>query len=45
MITSSVPGVAISAGEVAQPGTIIGKALQNYDSDHIGLIEVAVGRL
>jgi hypothetical protein len=45
MITSSVPGVAISAGEVAQPGTIIGKALQNYDSDHIGSIEVAVGRL
>jgi hypothetical protein len=45
MITSSIPGVAISAGEVAQPGTIIGKALQNYDSDHIGSIEVAVGRL
>ena len=45
MITSSITGVAVSAGEVAQPGTIIGKALQNYDSDHIGSIEVAVGRL
>jgi len=45
IIASSIPGVAISAGEVAQPGTIIGKALQNYDSDYIGLIEVAVGRL
>jgi hypothetical protein len=45
MIASSIPGVAISAGEVASPGTIIGKALQNYDSDHIGVIEVAVGRL
>jgi hypothetical protein len=27
-----------------QPGCIIGKALENYDSETIGLIEVAVGR-
>ena len=45
IIAGPIPGVAISAGEVASPGTIIGKALQNYDSDHIGVIEVAVGRL
>lgn len=45
MIASSINGVAMSAGEDARPGTIIGKALQNYDSDQIGVIEVAVGRL
>ena len=44
IITSNIAGVAISANGVAQAGTIIGKALQNYDSDHIGTIEVAVGR-
>jgi hypothetical protein len=26
------------------PGVLIGKALQNYDSDVPGVIEVAVGR-
>jgi hypothetical protein len=45
MIASQIPGVAISAGEVASPGTIIGKALETYDSDRIGTIEIAVGRL
>jgi hypothetical protein len=45
IVASSIPGVAVSAGIKALPGTIIGKALQNYDSDHIGKIEVAVGRL
>ena len=45
MISSSISGVAMSAGEDARPGTIIGKALENYDSDQIGTIEVAVGRL
>jgi hypothetical protein len=44
MITSGVPGVAVSAGGDARAGTIIGKALENYDSDHIGIIEVAIGR-
>lgn len=44
MITSSIPGVAVSAKDVASVGTVIGKALENYDSDHIGTIEVAVGR-
>ncbi len=44
MITSGISGVAISAGSDARAGTIIGKALQDYDSDHIGTIEVAVGR-
>lgn len=44
LVTSNITGVAISAGSAAQAGTIIGKALRNYDSDHIGMIEVAVGR-
>jgi len=44
IVTSSIPGVAVSARGTAQTGTVIGKALENYDSDHIGKIEVAVGR-
>lgn len=44
IIASDIIGVAISAGDVAQAGTIIGKALENYNNDHIGMIEVAVGR-
>ena len=44
LVTAKTPGVAVSAGEDTRAGTIIGKALQDYDSDHIGTIEVAVGR-
>ena len=44
MIASGIPGVAESAGGNARSGTILGKALENYDSNHIGTIEVAVGR-
>lgn len=43
LVTSRIPGVAI-ATESAQAGTIVGKALESYESDHIGTIEVAVGR-
>ena len=43
LVTSTIPGVAIAAEDPAV-GTVIGKALENYDSDHIGLIEVVVGR-
>lgn len=45
IIASGIPGVATSAGDDAKPGTIIGKAIEVYDSDRIGTIEVAVGRL
>ena len=45
IIASGIPGVATSAGGDAKPGTIIGKAIETYDSDRIGIIEVAVGRL
>jgi hypothetical protein len=41
LVTSNIAGVAISAGSVANVGTIVGKALETYDSDHIGTIEVA----
>jgi hypothetical protein len=44
LVTSNIPGVAISAQDKAQVGTVVGKALVNYDSDHIGTIEIAVGR-
>jgi hypothetical protein len=44
MVTSTIAGTAVSAGSEAKAGTIIGKALEDYDSDHIGTIEVAVGR-
>jgi len=44
MVTSNIAGVAISSKGQAMPGTIIGKALETYDSDHIGKIEIAVGR-
>lgn len=44
LITSNIPGVAVSMGGNAKAGTIIGKALQDFESDHIGTIEVAVGR-
>jgi hypothetical protein len=44
LVTSRIPGVAIAAGENVRAGTIVGKSLQNYDSDHVGTIEIAVGR-
>ena len=44
MVTSGIPGVAVAAVGDIKVGSMIGKALENYDSDHIGTIEVAVGR-
>jgi hypothetical protein len=38
-----VPGVAMVSTD-PKPGSIIGKALANYDSDRIGMIEVLVGK-
>jgi hypothetical protein len=43
LVTSNIAGVAIASSD-ARVGTVIGKALVNYDSDHIGTIEIAVGR-
>jgi hypothetical protein len=44
MITSRISGVAIVARGDVKVGTVVGKALEEYDSDHIGTIEIAVGR-
>jgi hypothetical protein len=44
LVTSELPGVATSAQSPAM-GTVIGKALSNYNSDTPGVIEVVVGRL
>lgn len=44
LITSGIPGVAMAATGDVKVGTVVGKALVTYDSDHIGTIEIAVGR-
>jgi len=44
IVTSEVPGVGVKAIGDVRAGTIIGKAIENYDSTEVGLIEVAVGR-
>jgi hypothetical protein len=44
LTTSEIPGVARAVNGTAKIGTIVGKAIENYDSEEIGTIEVAVGR-
>ena len=44
LVTSGIPGVAVASNGDAKVGSIVGKALVEYDSDHIGQIEIAVGR-
>jgi hypothetical protein len=45
VVSSSVSGVATALDKkLYEPGCIIGKALDTYDSNQIGTIEVAVGR-
>ena len=44
LITSGIPGVAVAASGDVRVGTVVGKAIKDYDSDHIGLVEIAVGR-
>lgn len=44
LVTSAIPGVATSTAN-PQIGTVIGKALENYDNNEVGVIEVVVGRL
>ena len=43
LVVSTIPGVAW-ASEDPKTGSIIGKAIENYDSDRIGTIEVMVGK-
>ena len=45
LVSSDYMGVAQRLDpEQYRPGCIVGKALENYDSENIGVIEVAVGR-
>jgi hypothetical protein len=45
LTTSNIAGVATALDiKKYQPGCIIGKALEDYDSNEIGIIEIAVGR-
>jgi hypothetical protein len=45
IVASSIAGVATALDPAKyEPGCIIGKALENYDSINNGIIEVAVGR-
>ena len=45
LVASAIPGVAIALDHSSwTPGCIIGKSLEVYDSDDVGVIEVAVGR-
>jgi hypothetical protein len=44
MVTSHISGVAM-ANDDPKMGTVIGKALEDYDSPDIGVIEVVVGRV
>jgi hypothetical protein len=46
LCSSDIPGVATRLPvEKYVPGVVVGKALQDYDSDQEGVIEVLVGRL
>jgi hypothetical protein len=45
MVTSEIPGVARAGNDdLIKVGTVLGKALSDYDSDSIGTIEVVVGK-
>jgi hypothetical protein len=46
MTTSTIPGVATKLDPADwRPGTVLGKALENYNSKEPGVIEVVVGRV
>lgn len=43
LVTSSIPGVAMKADKArVQPGEVLGKALQNFEGDGVGKINVFV---
>ena len=45
VVSSDIPGVATVLDiDQYRPACIVGKALEDYDSDEIGTIEIAVGR-
>jgi hypothetical protein len=45
LVSSDIPGVAqVMTDDQYKPGSIIGKAVEEYDSDQPGIITVAVGK-
>lgn len=45
LVASNTKGTAVALDSTQyQPGCIIGKALENYNSDQVGTIEIVVGR-
>jgi hypothetical protein len=45
LVASAISGVATRLNKnLYEPGCIIGKALEDYNSDDVGIIEIAVGR-
>jgi len=44
LVASAMPGVACAAEGEIKIGTVIGKSLENYDSNQVGVIEIAIGR-
>jgi hypothetical protein len=44
IVVSDIPGVGIADND-PKLGTVVGKALQSYNSEEVGTIEVVVGRL
>jgi hypothetical protein len=44
LVASATPGVACAAEGEIKIGTVIGKSLEHYDSDQVGVIEIAIGR-
>jgi hypothetical protein len=44
LVASAVSGVACAAEGEIKTGTVIGKSLEHYDSDQVGVIEIAIGR-
>jgi hypothetical protein len=46
LVASDIPGVATALDiNKYQPGSIVGKALEDYNSDQVGIITAVVGRL
>ena len=46
LVSSDIPGVAQALNSAEyKPGCVIGKALENHESDDVGVIEVVVGRV
>jgi len=45
MLVTAKENGAATASDNPKMGSVIGKALENYDSDQVGVIEIVVGKL